>query len=183
MRSARRLRLRLLPESRRLAPRVTARREYRARVPATRDACHGCRCTQCSEARSLCVSAQRLTACGARRRTNRGTRRSRRDQRRRGMARAIDGHSMSAATPERGGNRAAVRLPDLELHGGDLDRGDRAHRLRAGGDAADDRRPGRGAELPRVAAGVAVQFSREHPRAPFARADVLVLRQRSSSSS
>jgi F-type H+-transporting ATPase subunit a len=47
------------------------------------------------EARILCVSAQRSKSRGTSGGGNCGTRRSRRDQRRRGMARAIDGHSMS----------------------------------------------------------------------------------------
>jgi hypothetical protein len=51
------------------------------------------------------------------------------------MARAIDGHIMSAP-PQSAVEIAAVRVSDHELHGGALDGGDRAHRLRAGGDTA-----------------------------------------------
>jgi F-type H+-transporting ATPase subunit a len=85
--------MRLLPESSRLARRVAAPRDLApaslGRVMRAEDVAG----PRWLEARILCVSAQPATSRGTSGRANCGMRR---DQRRRGMARAIDTHSMSA---------------------------------------------------------------------------------------
>ena len=75
-----------------------------------------------------------------------------------------------------GGDRAAVRLSDHELHGRHLDRGGGSHRLRTACDAEDDAGAGGRTELSGVDRRESLRAARKHHRPAPGRADVLVLR-------
>ena len=72
-------------------------------------------------------------------------------------------------------DRQALRLPDHEFHGRDVDRRRGPHRVRPARDATHDAGSGRRAELPGMAGGEPLRPAREHHRPAPGRADVLVL--------
>ena len=79
---------------------------------------------------------------------------------------------------ERGGDWTSVRGPGHELDGGDMDRHDRADRVRTGGHTEDDGGPRARAEPDGMADREPLRVSREHHRAAPRQADLLVFRDR-----